>query len=116
MPGPGCPCEDRHTKPAPMRKEPCSKVPGTNLTREEAAERARLVSVSSYEVELDFVGRDRHEAGAFGRLFAGQIGTGHFAARLLTHRRWFGVSILARTARSRHCGIGWKNILFARLK
>jgi aminopeptidase N len=28
-------------------------VPGTNLTREEAAERARLVSVSSYEVELD---------------------------------------------------------------
>jgi aminopeptidase N len=36
-----------------MRKEPCSKVPGTNLTREEAAERARLVSVSSYEVELD---------------------------------------------------------------
>ncbi len=36
-----------------MRKEPCDKVPGTNLTREEAAERARLVSVSSYEVELD---------------------------------------------------------------
>jgi aminopeptidase N len=36
-----------------MRKEPCSKVPGTNLTREEAAERARLVSVSAYEVELD---------------------------------------------------------------
>jgi aminopeptidase N len=28
-------------------------VPGTNLTREEAADRARLVSVSSYEVELD---------------------------------------------------------------
>jgi aminopeptidase N len=28
-------------------------VPGTNLTREEAAERARLLSVSSYEVELD---------------------------------------------------------------
>src|SRR5260370_38394705 len=53
MPERGCPCEDRHTKPAPMRKEPCSKVPGTNLTREEAAERARLVSVSSYEVELD---------------------------------------------------------------
>src|SRR5258708_5894371 len=36
-----------------MRKEPCSKVPGTNLTREEAADRARLLSVSSYEVELD---------------------------------------------------------------
>jgi aminopeptidase N len=36
-----------------MRKEPCSKVPGTNLTRVEAAERARLLSVSSYEVELD---------------------------------------------------------------
>jgi len=28
-------------------------VPGTNLTRGEAAERARLLSVSSYEVELD---------------------------------------------------------------
>jgi aminopeptidase N len=28
-------------------------VPGTNLTRVEAADRARLVSVSSYEVELD---------------------------------------------------------------
>jgi aminopeptidase N len=28
-------------------------VPGTNLTREEAAERARLLSVSAYEVELD---------------------------------------------------------------
>ncbi len=28
-------------------------MPGTNLTREEAADRARLVSVSSYEVELD---------------------------------------------------------------
>ncbi|WP_034265803.1 aminopeptidase N [Actinospica robiniae] len=28
-------------------------MPGTNLTREEAAERARLLSVSSYEVELD---------------------------------------------------------------
>ena len=28
-------------------------MPGTNLTREEAAERARLVSVSAYEVELD---------------------------------------------------------------
>ena len=36
-----------------MRKEPCSKVPGTNLTRVEAAERARLLSVSAYEVELD---------------------------------------------------------------
>src|SRR5579875_3668280 len=34
-------------------KEPCRKVPGTNLTREEAAERARLVSVSTYQVELD---------------------------------------------------------------
>ena len=42
-----------HQSALPMRKEPCSKVPGTNLTREEAAERARLVSVSSYEVELD---------------------------------------------------------------
>ena len=28
-------------------------MPGTNLTREEAAERARLVSVSAYEIELD---------------------------------------------------------------
>jgi len=28
-------------------------MPGTNLTREEAADRARLLSVSSYEVELD---------------------------------------------------------------
>ena len=28
-------------------------MPGTNLTRDEAADRARLVSVSSYEVELD---------------------------------------------------------------
>jgi aminopeptidase N len=28
-------------------------VPGTNLTREEAADRARLVSVSSYSVDLD---------------------------------------------------------------
>jgi aminopeptidase N len=36
-----------------MRKEPYGKVPGTNLTRDEAAERARLLSVSSYEVELD---------------------------------------------------------------
>src|SRR5207237_9153955 len=49
----GLPCEDRITSQPPMRKEPCSKVPGTNLTREEAAERARLVSVSTYEVELD---------------------------------------------------------------
>jgi aminopeptidase N len=42
----------RPDQPHPS-KEPCSIVPGTNLTRDEAAERAGLVSVSSYEVELD---------------------------------------------------------------
>jgi aminopeptidase N len=50
-------CEDRSTNHLPS-KEPCGKVPGTNLTQEEAAERARLVSVSAYEVELDLTAGD----------------------------------------------------------
>ena len=31
-------------------------VPGTNLTREEAQERARLLTVDAYEIELDLSG------------------------------------------------------------
>jgi aminopeptidase N len=34
-------------------------VPGTNLTRDEAAERARLLDVSSYDVELDLTTGDK---------------------------------------------------------
>jgi len=54
-------------------------VPGTNLTREEAAERARLLSVSSYEVELDLTG----DAESFGSTsvirFAAEPGSATFA-------------------------------------
>lgn len=32
------------------------RVPGTNLTREEAQQRAKLLTVDSYEVELDLSG------------------------------------------------------------
>jgi aminopeptidase N len=38
-------------------------VPGTNLTREEARERARLLTVDSYEIELDLSGAQ--EGGTF---------------------------------------------------
>ena len=31
-------------------------MPGTNLTRAEAAERARIISVESYHVDLDLTG------------------------------------------------------------
>ncbi|GAA2089301.1 aminopeptidase N [Streptomyces albiaxialis] len=40
-----------------------TKVPGTNLTREEAQERARLLSVDSYEIQLDLSGAQ--EGGTF---------------------------------------------------
>ena len=32
-------------------------MPGTNLTREEARQRARLLAVDAYEIELDLSGR-----------------------------------------------------------
>src|ERR1044071_5143271 len=32
------------------------RVPGTNLTREEAQQRAKLLSVDSYEIDLDLSG------------------------------------------------------------
>lgn len=32
------------------------RVPGTNLTREEAQERARLLTVDAYEIDLDLSG------------------------------------------------------------
>jgi len=54
-------------------------VPGTNLTREEAAERARLVSVSSYEVELDLtVGAESFGSTSTVR-FSAEPGTATFA-------------------------------------
>jgi len=54
-------------------------VPGTNLTREEAAERARLVSVSSYEVELDLTtGPDTFASTSVVR-FSAQPGSATFA-------------------------------------
>jgi aminopeptidase N len=40
-----------------------TQVPGTNLTREEARERARLLEVDSYEIELDLSGAQ--EGGTF---------------------------------------------------
>jgi len=62
-----------------MRKEPCSKVPGTNLTREEAAERARLVSVSSYEVELDLTTGSETFASTSVVRFSAEPGSATFA-------------------------------------
>jgi len=54
-------------------------VPGTNLTREEAAERARLLSVSSYEVELDLtVGSESFGSVSVVR-FAAEPGSATFA-------------------------------------
>ncbi len=54
-------------------------MPGTNLTREEAAERARLVSVSSYEVELDLTtGPDTFASTSVVR-FSAQPGSATFA-------------------------------------
>ncbi|HTJ67013.1 MAG TPA: aminopeptidase N [Actinospica sp.] len=54
-------------------------MPGTNLTREEAAERARLVSVSSYEVELDLtVGAESFGSTSTVR-FSAEPGTATFA-------------------------------------
>ena len=54
-------------------------MPGTNLTREEAAERARLLSVSSYEVELDLtVGSESFGSVSVLR-FAAEPGSATFA-------------------------------------
>ncbi len=54
-------------------------MPGTNLTREEAAERARLLSVSSYEVELDLTtGTESFESTSVVR-FSAQPGSATFA-------------------------------------
>ena len=54
-------------------------MPGTNLTREEAADRARLVSVSSYEVELDLtVGSESFGSVSVVR-FAAEPGSATFA-------------------------------------
>ena len=54
-------------------------MPGTNLTREEAAERARLLSVSSYEVELDLtVGSESFGSVSVVR-FAAEPGSATFA-------------------------------------
>jgi aminopeptidase N len=54
-------------------------VPGTNLTREEAAERARLVSVSSYEVELDLTTGPETFASTSVVRFSAQPGSATFA-------------------------------------
>ncbi|MGH6655462.1 MAG: M1 family metallopeptidase, partial [Actinocrinis sp.] len=54
-------------------------MPGTNLTREEAAERARLLSVSSYEVELDLTtGADSFTSTSVVR-FSAEPGSATFA-------------------------------------
>ena len=44
-------------------KKEMTQVPGTNLTREEARERARLLEVDTYEIELDLSGAQ--EGGTF---------------------------------------------------
>jgi aminopeptidase N len=68
----------RPDQPHPS-KEPCSIVPGTNLTRDEAAERAGLVSVSSYEVELDLtVGSESFRSTSLVR-FTAESGSATFA-------------------------------------
>ncbi|HEV2345453.1 MAG TPA: aminopeptidase N [Actinocrinis sp.] len=54
-------------------------MPGTNLTREEAAERARLVSVSSYEVELDLTTGPETFASTSVVRFAAEPGSATFA-------------------------------------
>jgi aminopeptidase N len=54
-------------------------VPGTNLTREEAAERARLLSVSSYEVELDLTTGPETFASTSVVRFSAQPGSATFA-------------------------------------
>ena len=54
-------------------------MPGTNLTREEAAERARLVSVSSYEVELDLTTGPETFASTSVVRFSAQPGSATFA-------------------------------------
>jgi aminopeptidase N len=42
--------------PGNVTIEGVERVPGTNLTREEARQRAKLLSVDSYEIELDLTG------------------------------------------------------------
>ena len=37
-------------------------MPGTNLTREEAQQRAKLLTVDSYEIDLDLSGAQAREA------------------------------------------------------
>jgi aminopeptidase N len=54
-------------------------VPGTNLTREEAAERARLISVSSYEVELDLTAGSESFGSSSTIRFTAQPGSATFA-------------------------------------
>ena len=53
-------------------------MPGTNLTQEEAADRARLVSVSSYEVELDLTTSDTTFASTSTVHFAAEPGSRTF--------------------------------------
>jgi aminopeptidase N len=53
-------------------------VPGTNLTQEEAAERARLVSVSSYEVTLDLTTSDTTFASTSTVRFSAEPGASTF--------------------------------------
>ena len=54
-------------------------MPGTNLTREEAAERARLISVSSYEVELDLTAGPESFGSSSTIRFTAQPGSATFA-------------------------------------
>ncbi|HEV2635312.1 MAG TPA: aminopeptidase N [Actinocrinis sp.] len=53
-------------------------MPGTNLTQEEAADRARLVSVSAYEVELDLTTGDTTFASSSTVRFSAQPGSSTF--------------------------------------
>src|SRR5437899_1893630 len=41
---------------APVQLRGDDRVPGTNLTREEAQQRAKLLTVDSYEIDLDLSG------------------------------------------------------------
>ena len=53
-------------------------MPGTNLTQEEAADRARLVSVSAYEVELDLTAGDTTFASSSTVRFSAEPGCSTF--------------------------------------
>ena len=53
-------------------------MPGTNLTQEEAADRARLVSVSTYEVELDLTTGDTTFASSSTVRFTAEPGSSTF--------------------------------------